>query len=146
MTADEYVRDRLDHQIAWYDAKSRRNHAWFRGLRITELVLAAAIPFFASYASDARPHLKIAAGLSGVVVAILSGLIALEKFQENWIQYRATCEGLRHHKFRFLANAPPYDGPGAFPSLVSNVEALISSETTNWAQHLRSASGQRASG
>ena len=64
--------------------------------------------------------------------------MALYNFQENWIEYRTTCESLRHHKFRFLTKSEPYDGEDAFQNLVNNIEALISKENTNWVEYIRS--------
>lgn len=49
--ADEYVETRLDDQIDWYDRKSQENQAWYKRLRLIEIVAAGLIPFMAGYAA-----------------------------------------------------------------------------------------------
>ena len=66
---------------------------------------------------------------------MVSGFLALNQYQENWIDYRTTCESLRHHKYRFLTGAEPYlDQGDAFGHLVNNTEDLISKENTKLGQ------------
>jgi len=131
---DDYMSKRLDEQIEWYDKNSSRAQSWFKRLRILEIALAVSIPFLVGYISDETPAMRFTVGLTGVVVAIISGMLTLNRYQENWIEYRTTCESLRHHKFTFLAKAGPYSGDGAFRTLVENVERLISQENTKWAE------------
>lgn len=131
---DDYLSKRLDGQIAWYDKKSSQAQWWYRRLRLLEIALAVSIPFLVGYISDSTPAVRFAVGLAGAIVAITSGVLALNRYQENWIEYRTTCESLRHHKFTFLAEAGPYTGDGAFRTLVENVERLISQENTKWAE------------
>ena len=49
MNADDYIAQRLDDQIAWYDRKSMACQRWYKHLRVTEFVAAALIPFLAAY-------------------------------------------------------------------------------------------------
>ena len=138
MDAEEYVKQRLDPQINWYDKRSTETQRRYKGLRVLEIVVAATIPLLAGFSTDAVPALKLAAGLAGVIVAIASGLLALNQYQENWIEYRTTCESLRHHKYRFLTGAEPYsDQVVAFTLLVNNSEDLISKENTKWANYIQ---------
>lgn len=44
---DEYLNDRLNNQIDWYDGKSQTNQKWFKRLRLLEIIAAAIIPFLA---------------------------------------------------------------------------------------------------
>lgn len=132
-TPDDYLSKRLDAQIEWYDKKSSRAQSWYKRLRLLEIALAVSIPFLVGYISDAAPAVQFSVGLAGVLIAIISGIVTLNRYQENWIEYRTTCESLRHHKFTFLSNAGPYVGDGSFPTLVENVERLISQENTKWA-------------
>lgn len=134
MNSDEYLKERLDPQISWYDSKSKRNKRGYYGLRIIEIVFAASIPFMLGYVDDTTPALKFVAGTLGLVVAIIAGFLGLFQLQENWISYRTTCETLRHEKFLFLTHAKPYDGNDAFVLLVERAEQLISKENTSWLQ------------
>lgn len=146
MTPDDYIAERLDAQIAWYDRKSVRSQGWYKGLRIIEIVVAASIPFMVGYITDARPSVAFIVGLAGVTVAVISGLLAINQYQENWTEYRTTCESLRHHKYRFLTRADPYDSDDAFHNLVDNVESLISKENTNWSEYIKAQSKETSHG
>ena len=45
ISPEEYVEQRINDQIGWYDRKSTTNQRWFKRLRFAEIVAAAAIPF-----------------------------------------------------------------------------------------------------
>jgi len=138
MTADEYVAERLDDQIAWYDAKSLASQRWFKRLRMAEFVAAASIPFLAAYLAPGLPQTKILIGVVGVGVAVITAALGLYQFQEHWIEYRTTCEALKREKYLFLTSSEPYRGDPAdrLQLLVQRVEALISKENASWAQHM----------
>jgi hypothetical protein len=36
--------ERLEDQLAWYEAKSGHNKRWYQSLRVAQIVVAAAIP------------------------------------------------------------------------------------------------------
>jgi len=137
MDALEYIKERVEDQINWYDTKSKWNQRGYKIARVVEIVCAVSIPFIMGYISDATPALKFVAGLLGVIVAVIAGLVSLYQFQENWINYRTTCESLRHEKYLFLTKSKPYDSGDTLDMLVERVESLISKENTNWAQLMR---------
>jgi hypothetical protein len=122
---------RLEDQIGWYDRKSSLNQRIFRRIKITEILAAALIPFvsvfrmqFVSYAT---------AGL-GVLITVLEGMLHLNQYQQNWINYRSTCEELKHEKYVYLGHAGPYasaNDPHAL--LAERVESLVSQEHAQWA-------------
>jgi uncharacterized protein DUF4231 len=137
------IMQRLEEQIAWYDTKSASNRRWFKRLKMTEIVAAAFIPFVAA---SKIPHSEIATGILGVLITVFEGTLQLNQFHENWIEYRATCESLRHEKYMFMAGAGPYTGvenPRAL--LAERVEALVSQESAKWASmQQQSSKGQAA--
>jgi len=137
MNADEYVMERLDGQIGFFTSKSRLNRRWFRTLRLVEVGLAALLPFAIANVSDATPRLKLAVGAVGAAIAVVAAVLALFKFQENWIEFRTTAESLKQHRYRYLTRSPPYETEAAFAQLVSNVESMLSRENAEWAQHMR---------
>jgi len=47
-------------------------------------------------------------GIAAGAILLLEGLQHLNKWQESWILYRATCEGLRHEQHLFFEKAGPY--------------------------------------
>ena len=139
MTPDQYLQERLEPQIDWYDSKSLRNQRIFKRLRMVEIVAAALIPLISgAMLSDPRIHLlsAIIIALLGVTIAITAGFLSLGQYQEHWIEYRTTCESLKKEKFLFQTRVEPYNGETAFALLVQRVETLVSKENTNWAQYM----------
>jgi hypothetical protein len=133
ISPEEYIEQRLNDQIGWYDRKSATNQRWFRRLRFAEIVAAATIPFLSGFAGNSLP-IKIAIGALGVVVAVIASALGLLNLQEHWIEYRATAESLRKEKFLFLTQTEPYDKGDALHLLVQRVEALLSKENIEWVQ------------
>src|SRR6266480_2737979 len=133
ISPEEYIEQRLNDQIVWYDRKSSTNQSWFKRLRFAEIVAAATIPFLSGFAGDSL-RIKIAIGALGVFVAVIASLLGLLHLQEHWIEYRATAESLRRGKFLFLTQTEPYNKDDAFHLLVQRVEALLSKENAEWSQ------------
>ena len=135
----QYIAERVDDQIDWYDRKSLSNHRWYKRLRTTQLIAAALIPFLTGYLAPEMPATKVVVGLFGAGIAVITATLDLYKFQEHWIQYRTVCESLKKEKYLFLTNSGPYgtEPTTDFQTLVQRVEALISKENSSWAQHVR---------
>ena len=132
--------ERLEDQLEWYDRKSRYCQRVYKGIKIVEIIAAAAIPFLsalnipsASAACFGRSVSWVIVAL-GVLITILEGLLHLNQYQQNWISYRSTCEGLKHEKYTYLAKAPPYqDTSDAHALLAERIESLVSQEHAKWA-------------
>jgi len=113
-------------------------------------VLAILIPVFAEYGMiegmyDTRAFLVGAA--SGAIV-LLEGLQVLNKWQENWILYRATCEGLRNEQHLFAEMAGPYANlrPEAAQRLLAErASSLVMAEHSKWS-HAREAKTETPAG
>src|SRR4051812_9144630 len=127
MDQDEYIKNRVDDQIAWYTRKSGANQHWFKALRVIEIVAAAAIPLLMGYV-DKVDALKIVIGVLGLAIAVIAGLLGLYQFQETWSNYRTVCESLKQEKYLFLTKTEPYNSEGPFPILVQRVKTLLAKE------------------
>ena len=136
MEEEEYLENRLDDQINWYDRKSTQNQKTFKRLQIILIVAAASIPFISGYVDDLK-YLQYLLGGIGVLIAAITGILSLYKFQETWTAYRTTCESLRHEKYLYLTKTNPYVGKNAFNLLVQRVEMLISKENSSWAEVMK---------
>ena len=122
---------RLEQQIGWYERKSDHNQHWFKGLKIVQIVTAAAIPVAAAASAPAA-----VLGGGGAVIVVLEGVQQLQQYQQNWTTYRSTAERLKHEKFLFLAGAGPYAAAEKPESLLAErVEGLVSQEHAAWASH-----------
>ena len=141
MNQDEYINNRLDDQISWYDKKSLSFKNKFRILRISEIIFAAAIPLISTFPDTFGIAKMIMAGL-GAIIVVIESINALNKYQELWINYRTTAETLKHHKYLFITKSTPYDISDAFNYLVKNVESIISHEHSNWTNMLKKQQGK----
>jgi hypothetical protein len=135
MTQEEYIKERVEDQIKWFDKKSGINktyHLWTSGFII---FFAALIPFAAGFNTKETAWMNYVIALLGVLTAIFTGLAALLKFQEKWTTYRITAEALRRETFLFKTETSPYDpGVNSFKLFVSNIEHTLSTENSNWSQ------------
>ena len=131
MTPQEYVEKRLDEQIRWYDRKAIWNQKAYKRLRLTELIVSAAIPVVVGYIPD-NPCLVNVVGVMGALVAVIAGALSLYKFHENWIEYRRVCETLKHEKYLYSTRVGVYNTGDPFRTLVERVEQIISSENSEW--------------
>ncbi|NOY63291.1 MAG: DUF4231 domain-containing protein [Gammaproteobacteria bacterium] len=143
MEQNEYLSDRLDDQINWYDKKSIQNQKLFKRLQLTSIVAAASIPFLSGYITETSIVLKIFTGLLGITVAVITAILGIYKSQENWLEFRTTCESLKHEKYLFLTHAEPYHCEQPFQLLVQRVEGLISKENTHWFQSMNKPSEKK---
>lgn len=137
MTPEEYIEQRVVDQINWYDSKSQKSQKWFKRIRGLEIIAASAIPLIAGFGQGTTWSI-ILIGILGAIVAILASLLSLNQFQENWIEYRTTCESLKHEKYLFLTNTEPYNEEDPFGLFVQRIESLISKENSAWSQYTRS--------
>lgn len=129
------ITERLEDQIAWYDKKSASNQRIFKRIKVTEIIAAACIPFVGTFPLT---HPAWITGALGVLVTILEGLLQLSQYQQNWINYRAICESLRHEKYLYLAKAGPYaHAESPYSLLAETIESLISQEQAKWASALQ---------
>lgn len=143
MTEEQYLEERLEDQIKWYSDKGNWNKNWYTVLKRIEFVLSASIPIailFFNFCAFAKYY----AASAGAVLTILAGAHGLYNFQENWIEYRATSEALKHEKYLYLTKTGPYvEAVDSFRILVERAEGIISHENINWSQINKPRSSQK---
>lgn len=125
---------RIEDQILWYSRRSSASLFWFRSLKVIELTAAALIPFLATdLAADHLSSPALVAGGLGVLIVMLESLQGLFQFQNNWMNYRSTCEELKREKHLWIARAGPYSGSGNLDRLLAErIESVISAERGRW--------------
>ena len=146
MSESEYLEERVEDQIQWFDRKSAINKTWYRRCQLVQLIAAALITLSGIFIGKSGLYLQYLIPLLGAIIAIISGILSLYKFQENWIQYRTTAENLQQEKYLFLGRSIPYDEPEPLKLFVERVEAMISHENNNWGQNMRKVSKEHHSG
>jgi len=137
MNEQEYFDERVNDQINWYEKKGSSNKKMFLRLKVSETILALLIPLLVGYIAEDMIWLKIAVGLTAVIVAVLANTITLFKFQENWVEYRAVAESLKHEKYLYVTKAGIYKDGDAFPVFVERIEGCISKENAQWTTYIK---------
>ncbi|MFM2068635.1 MAG: hypothetical protein RLZZ584_3544 [Pseudomonadota bacterium] len=133
LTDADYIAQRLDDQMTWYEKKSASNQQAYKRLRMVELVAAALIPLISGMGTQV-PQASVIVGLLGVLIALAAGAMSLFKYHENWLQYRTTAEQLKHERFMYLSQTGPYAGSDRYATLVERVEKALMKELAAWTQ------------
>lgn len=127
---EKYLKERYYPQIKWYDNKSIRNQKMYRIFQWGVIILAAATPVLIAINGSWE---RWSAVVISCLVAIGTASLKTFKYQENWVNYRTTCETMRKEIYYYNAAIDDYkesDNPmGLF---VKRVESLISRENTLW--------------
>ncbi len=141
MTAQEYIKDRVQDQMTWMDKKSQKNKVYYLRLKVTEVLAAATIPFLALFKKencincvigecDLTPYII---SLLGVLIVVLAGIQQLHKYYDHWTRYRTTSELLKREKFLFETRTAPYNEEAtAFSKFVENIEGILANESKKW--------------
>ena len=123
---------RLEQQIEWYDRKSTYAKRWYHRLKVTQILVAAAIPV--TVAANAA---QITAAVLGATIVVFEGFQQLFQFHSNWTTYRSTCERLKHERYLYEARGGPYGGNNPDARLAERVEGLVSQEHAAWTSSQR---------
>ncbi len=143
MDEERYITERVNEQISWYGSKSISAQLWFKRLRGFEILAAASIPVIAGFANDhAQANLILA--VLGALIAISSALVSLNQLQENWIEYRTTCESLKREKYLYVTKAEPYHEDESLMIFVRRVESLLSKENAAWSKNAQSSTTRKS--
>lgn len=133
MNQEDYLKDRVDDQIAWYEKKSGQNKKNYHRAKVIEVVLAVLLPFISGFDNIYGIEVITIAGFIGVIIAIISGVSVLYKHHDKWIEYRTTVETLKQERYMFVTNSGPYKEKN-FQAFVERFESIISNENSNWAE------------
>ena len=139
----KYLKERYEDQINWYDKKSASNQKLYRYFQWSVIIMAAITPVLVAMGSEATrwPTVIIAA-----LVAIGTTMLKTFKYQENWINYRTTCETLRKEIHFYRAGSGDYrDSEDREALFVERVESLISRENTMWLTTQQPKEGKKTS-
>ena len=125
-----YLDERYYPQIEWYDKKAIWNQKVYKYLQWGIIILAAITPVFVAISATWGKAIPI---VLSCLVAIGTASLKTFKYQENWINYRTTCETLRKEIHYYNAKIDDYEYSDESMGLfVKRVEALISRENTMW--------------
>jgi hypothetical protein len=133
MTLEDYLNDRVDDQISWYEKKGALNKRYHLVSNSLIIIFSSLIPLFAGLNQEGIPEIGYVLAVLGVLTAIATGLSSLFKFHEKWTTYRITAESLRREKILFKTGCGPYDGNNRnLNFLVARIESILSGENEGW--------------
>lgn len=148
LTSEEqdYILSRLDIQIKWYDDKCKNYKLKFQFLSISTIVLSSFITLLS--ASCFKPDTKtFIASTCAVFITIFQGVLSLNKYNENWVEYRTVCETLKKEKYMFIMRSGVYFDKGErFQFFVERIETIISQENVNWAGLIKENKERKSNG
>ena len=134
MLPREYITDRLNKQIQWFDGKSLCNQKKYKRFKKVEcfftfsMPLIGIIPLGEDYLIN-----KIVLLFLGAAVAYLQFWNKLETYYELWYKYRTACELLQREKYFFETHTSEYaDCKDCFSLLVERTEKIISNTNDQW--------------
>lgn len=133
MSVDDYLQSRLDNQIEWYDQKAALNQKQYKRLQLTSIIFGAAIPLLTAISfKEFETLFRFIIALLGSTIAVISGVLSLNKYQENWVKYRSNAEALRREKYHYLTGTGSYTDENRDALFVGRCEAIMNNEQTDW--------------
>jgi glucan phosphoethanolaminetransferase (alkaline phosphatase superfamily) len=132
---EEYVTNRYEKEVKWYDAKSIHNQKIYRTSQWILIIFSSLTPVLIAinFGLTEYDFLKWIAVFTAIIVAVITGLLRAFKYHENWISYRNICETLKKEIHYYNANVGEYGSSNDKESLfVERVESLISRENNLW--------------
>ena len=130
MAEFDYLTERLDDQIKWYDTKSGTNQKNYKRLELLRLALAVSIPVL-TLLIEWEPMKYIIAAV-GALIAFMEGINQVYNYKELWTKYRTTAEALKREKLLYLTETTPYTGNNSLKLLIERSERLMGAENNSW--------------
>lgn len=144
MKPGEYIKERLEQYIGWYDRKAVSTKAKYLRMRAVSVVGGSLVPVLVNI--DIQ-YMRFATTLISLTVVILVSLESVFHYREQWKNYRSTEQYLSREKVLFLTGEGPYkklQGNETFILLVERVEAAIESENASTLNVMAVASQSKA--
>ncbi|MBX2847967.1 MAG: DUF4231 domain-containing protein [Acidiferrobacterales bacterium] len=138
MSPEQYLKERVDDQLAWYSKKSATNKNWHFRLQLVTLIAAALVPVISL--SSSAMGVRIVVAIVGSIAAVAAGVVALYQFRDLWIDYRSTAEQLKYERYLFLTGSEPYGTEECFSLFVNRVENIILEENRGWYEKINAES------
>ena len=133
---EKYLSERYKSEVDWYDKKSAFYKNWYRNFQFVLIILSSITPVLIGLNQKENTEFNLffwSAIIISLLVAVITSLMKVFKFQENWINYRTTCETLKKEIYLYNAGIQEYGRTKDKPALfVERVESLISRENTLW--------------
>jgi hypothetical protein len=124
---DEYIKQKYEPQVEWYDKKSILHKKLTHLFQIPIIIMAAITPIFAAL------EYKELTIMSSAIVTAGIGILKYCKFEELWHNYRTTCEALKTEKAYYDMKIGIYESVEKPENhFVERVESIFSKEHIRW--------------
>jgi len=146
LTAEEYVAERLNPELAYYDTnagKAKKNYLRMRALTV---IGGALVPVLVNVH---LPYIDILTTAVSLVVVLFVSLETVYRFREQWTNYRTAEHNLRNEYFVFTARSGAYavlDEPAAFTLFVNRIEEAIDAENASTLRVMTTMTESKATG
>jgi len=142
MTQEEYIKERLEDQINWYDKKSsicQKKHKFWQVMKIVAALLITSLSLwapaeFTNEKATFHVNLTHVIGVIGAFVVFIESFVRIFDYEKLWIQYRSSAEKLNREKLLFQTKSKPYHTKEAFTLLVQRCEAIMQDEVQGWVE------------
>ncbi len=127
---DDYLKERLEPQLDWYNKKASQNKRIYHWLQWTAIAISPVVPAMIAWAPDDLRLLTVALS---VVLAVVTSSLKTFRFQELWISYRTIARTLEKEKHLYIAKVNEYEyAENASRLLVQRTEEIMSRENMTW--------------
>ncbi|MDO4179037.1 MAG: DUF4231 domain-containing protein [Phascolarctobacterium sp.] len=145
MDSKEYLDKVVDDQINWYSAKSadaQKRHKRYKKIEVFLTLLLTFVSTFLDYVipvclcgANFNLHLGPVVTFIGLIVSYVQFLHGFGKYQENWVNYRRTCEALKREKNLYLTSSGVYhNNETGFEMFVERCEQIRATENSDWGE------------
>lgn len=131
---EDYLEGRLKEQLDYHSKQARKNKKNFYALQFVIIITSALVPIV-NVIIPGGDLVRLTSSILGGIIVVITSVMQLYKYQENWILFRTTQELLKKEKFLYLNDAGDYaqlDPKEKKRQLVERVEDLVSSETAKY--------------
>ena len=143
-----YIQTRVNPQIKWLSASSRKYKKGYMRYRVIALALSSLttiLPSYMNYKDETNPQVSALVGWIPFVVQLASAsatlslaLLSLNRSQENWVRYRSSKEALEREKLLYLTRTTEaYATDQAFQNFVLQAEAIMQEERNQWTRQMQ---------
>jgi hypothetical protein len=133
---EEYLTDRYESRLKYYEKRRRKFHNAFRALQVTLIMTSATAPVVTAFAEI--PTMKYIGVCLSAIVAILTSLQRTLRFEDAWINARMAREDLWRERYSYLTGISEYSRVQDKESLFAQrVEAIIASRENAQEERLR---------
>lgn len=131
MTPEQYIAERVNPNIAWYDKAANANKEKYLRMRATTVICGALVPVLVNVTI---PYISILTTVVSLIVVLLVSLESVYHYREQWTNYRSTEQNLRNEYFYFTTSSGPYANSNesdAYQAFVDRIEDIIEAENSS---------------